>query len=77
MSNEAIATVLWDIKESDRPALQADFIIKRVLVYGGIFLVRDAIREYGESKIKEVFNSIKQSEIGEKRYHFFKECVFA
>ena len=77
MNETDISTVLWDIKEADRDLLPINFLIKRVLVYGGISLVRSALHKYGLSKIREVFDSLKISEVGTKRHYFFKNYLFA
>lgn len=76
MSKERIATVLWDIKEEDRESLPANFLIKRALVYGGAFLIRDILQDYGVNKTKEVFESLKISEVGKNRHSFFKNYLF-
>lgn len=76
MSNERIATVLWDIKEEDRKTLPTDFLIKRALVYGGAFLLRDTLHDYGIDKTKQVFESLKVSEMGTNRHSFFKNYIF-
>lgn len=77
MVKDKIAVVLWDIKEEDRGSLPIDFLIKRVLVYGGAFLIRDTLHHYGVDKSREVFESLKVSEVGKNRYHFFKKYLFA
>lgn len=74
--NDGFDTVLWDIKEEDRGSLPKEFIIKRSLVYGGIFLIRDIYNRYGEGEVKKVFNTLKPSEVGAKRYNFFKNYLF-
>ena len=71
-----IDAVLWDIKEENRQSLPVDFLIKRVLVYGGAFLLRDTVQNYGLDKTKKIFESLKTSEVGEKRYYFFKNYLF-
>lgn len=76
MTKSNISMVLWDIREEDRKSLPTDFLIKRILVYGGAFLVREALHDYGIDKTKEVFESLKISEVGKNRYHFFKNYIF-
>lgn len=76
MSKERIATVLWDIKEEDRESLPIDFLIKRALVYGGAYLIHDILHDYGVDKTKEVFSSLKISEVGKNRHSFFKNYIF-
>ena len=76
MDEVKIDTVLWDIKEENRVSLPTDFLIKRVIVYGGSFLLRDVLKNYGKDKTKEVFDSLKISEVGKKRYYFFKNYLF-
>ena len=77
MDNDEIDAVLWDIKEEDRKSLPVDFLIKRVLVYGGAFLLRDTLQNYGLNKTKGVFESLKTSEVGERRHYFLKNYLFA
>lgn len=76
MLKERMGLVLWDIKEEDRESLPTDFLIKRALVYGGAFLVHDILDNYGIDKTKKVFNSLKISEVGKNRHHFFKNYLF-
>lgn len=76
MSKEKIAAVLWDIKEEDRESLPTDFLIKRALVYGGAYLIHDVLHDYGIAKTKEVFESLKISEVGINRHSFFKNYLF-
>jgi len=76
MDKAKIDTVLWDIREEDRESLPINFLIKRVLVYGGAFLLRDVLHNYGIDKTKEVFDSLKISEVGIKRHYFFKNYLF-
>lgn len=76
MNKSRVDTVLWDIEEDKRDLLPADFIIKRALVYGGVFLVKEMFDKYGIDKTKTVFNSLKVSELGEKRFNFFNKYIF-
>jgi hypothetical protein len=76
MSQDKINSVLWDIREEDRKALPTNFLIKRVLVYGGVFLIHDILCDYGMDKTKEVFESLKVSEVGKNRHYFFKNYLF-
>ncbi len=76
MSQDKLNLVLWDIKEEDRASLPTNFLIKRALVYGGIFLIHDVLRNYGIDKTKEVFESLKVSEVGKNRHYFFKNYLF-
>lgn len=76
MDKATIDMVLWDIKEEDKKTLPVDFLIKRVIVYGGFLLIKEIISNYGKEKIIEVFNSLKISEVGIKRHYFFKNYLF-
>ena len=76
MSQDKISSVLWDIKEEDKESLPVSFLIKRALVYGGVFLIHDVLHHYGKDKTKEVFESLKVSEVGKNRYYFFKNYLF-
>lgn len=77
MNKGRIDDVLWDIKEEEKTSLPIDFLIKRVLVYGGFLLLSDMLHNYDIAKTKEVFNSLKVSEVGERRHYFFKNYLFA
>lgn len=76
MGKNKMSAVLWDIKEENRKSLPDDFLIKRTLVYGGAFLVRDILHKYGLNRAKTVFRSLKISEVGERRYNFLKNYIF-
>lgn len=68
--------VLWDINNKDIDSLDNSFLIKRVLVYGGVSLLREVFNIYGFDKTKEVFLSLRETEVGKRRYHFFKNYLF-
>lgn len=76
MNKGEINNVLWDIKEEERDSLPVDFLIKRVLVCGGVLLIKDILQNYEVGKVKEVLYSLKVSEVGEKRYNFLKNYLF-
>ena len=77
MKKEQISKVLWDIKEEDMADLPVNFLIKRILVYGGFVLICEVLKEYGKEKTQEIFESLKVSEVGIKRHHFFKQYLFS
>lgn len=74
--DKEFSNVLWDIKEEDRISLEESFLIKRALVYGGFNLIKNVIKNYGFEKTKNIFLSLKESEVGEKRFNFFKNYLF-
>lgn len=76
MNIDKINDVLWDIKEDKRGSLPVEFLIKRALVYGGVSIIKEILHNYEFTKIKKVFSSLKISEVGEKRYNFFKNYLF-
>jgi hypothetical protein len=76
MDKNNIDAVLWDIREEERQSLPVDFLIKRILVYGGMFAIKDVLKVYGKKKVEKVFNSLKVSEMGNKRFYFFKKYLF-
>ena len=76
MNENYTDAVLWDIKDEDKESLPTEFLIKRVLVYGGVFAIKSILQTYGQEKVKNVFNSLKNSEVGDKRFNFYKNYLF-
>ena len=77
MNKRDIKAVLWDFSEDAIGSLSADFVIRRVLSYGGIFLIINAIREYGDDAVWQVFAAMKPTSIPKKKYHYLKNFLFA
>lgn len=76
MNKQDFQIVLWDIDKERIESLPLDFVIRRVLSYGGLFLVVKAIHAYGLDAVKQVFESMKPTSISEKKYRYFKNFLF-
>ncbi|MCR4322479.1 MAG: hypothetical protein NUV61_00085 [Candidatus Azambacteria bacterium] len=77
MNKKDIKVVLWDFSEEAIGGLSADFVISRVLSYGGILLIVKAMREYGDDMVRQVFAAMKPTSISKKKYHYLKNFLFA
>lgn len=77
MSKQDLKTVLWDIDQERIGTLPADFIIQRVLSYGGIFLIIKSMREYGENTVKQVFEAMKPTSIPARKYFYLKNFLLS
>lgn len=77
MNKQDLQKVLWDINEESIDTLSADFVIQRILSYGGLILLMKAMREYGNTKVAQVFASMKPTSIPTRKYHYFKNFLFA
>lgn len=75
MSNQDLKTVLWDIDQERWSTLHANFIIERVLSYGGIFLIIKLMREYGKNTVKQVFETMKPTSITARKYSYLKNFL--
>ena len=77
MNKRDIKVVLWDFSEDAISSLSPDLIIRRVLSYGGIFLIIEAMWEYGDDAVRQVFAAMKPTSISKKKYHYLKNFLFA
>lgn len=75
MNKQDLQAVLWDINEKNVGDLPVDFVIQRVLSYGGIFLIVKAMREYGADAVQRVFAAMKPTSISEKKYFYLKNFL--
>ncbi|HBB44429.1 MAG: hypothetical protein UW27_C0002G0031 [Parcubacteria group bacterium GW2011_GWA1_44_13] len=75
MNKQDLQKVLWDINEESISALPADFIIQRILSYGGLFLAVKAIHEYGNLAVKQVFETMKPTSIPARKYYYIKNFL--
>lgn len=75
MPNQEIKTVLWDIENESIDTLPTDFIIQRVLSYGGIFLIIKSMREYGKNTVKQVFETMKPGSFSARKYFYLKNFL--
>jgi len=77
MDNQELKTVLWDIDKEKIDTLPVDFVIQRVLSYGGIFLIIKSMREYGENTVKQVFETMKPTSISARKYFYLKNFLLS
>ncbi|MBI3634452.1 MAG: hypothetical protein HY228_02425 [Candidatus Yonathbacteria bacterium] len=75
MNKQDFQAVLWDINKENVEDLPIDFIIQRVLSYGGIFLIVKTMQEYGALAVKQVFASMKPTSISGKKYFYLKNFL--
>jgi len=74
MDIKKYSSVLWDIPKNT-VELNEKFVIKRVLSFGGIFLIKDLINSLGLASVRSVFNSMKPTEMSKRKYNFFKDWL--
>ncbi|MBI5046066.1 MAG: hypothetical protein HZB09_01425 [Candidatus Yonathbacteria bacterium] len=72
MDIKKYASVLWDVPKNTA-YLDEKFVIKRALSFGGIFLIKDLINSLGIVTVRSVFNTMKPTEMPQRRYNFFKQ----
>lgn len=77
MNKQELQKVLWDINEESIDSLPTDFVIQRILSYGGLALLVKAMREYGVTKVKQVFEAMKPTSIPERKYRYFKNFLLS
>ncbi len=75
MNEQDLKKVLWDINEGSISALPTDFIIQRILSYGGLSLMMKAMREYGSATVKQVFETMKPTSITARKYYYLKNFL--
>ena len=72
MSEQELKNVLWDVNYAEISALPADFVIRRVLSYGGVALIAKSTHEYGKNAVKQVFETMKPTSIPPRKYLYLK-----
>jgi hypothetical protein len=77
MRSEQLATVLWDIPVSEQANLPVNFVVRRVLQYGGMSLLVSVLRTYGMDRIRSEFSVMQASAFEARRYHYLKHYFFA
>ncbi len=77
MDKHDLRTVLWDIDKESINTLPPDFVIARVLSYGGIFLIIKSMREYGKNTVKQVFETMKPTSISARKYFYLKNFLLS
>lgn len=77
MNEKDLKKVLWDVKSESISTLPVDFIIQRILSYGGLFLIVKAMREYGNTAMKRVFETMKPTSIPARKYYYLKNFLLA
>ena len=77
MNKQDLQTVLWDINKERVDSLPVDFIIRRVLSYGGLFLIIKTMHAYGTDTVKCVFEVMKPMSISKRKYFYLKNFLLA
>lgn len=77
MNKQDLQKVLWDINDASIDSLPTDFVIQRILSYGGLSLLANAMREYGVTRVKQVFEAMKPTSIPERKYYYFKNFLLS
>ncbi|MEK7568555.1 MAG: hypothetical protein AAB497_00380 [Patescibacteria group bacterium] len=77
MNKQDLQKVLWDISVESIDTLSTDFVIQRILSYGGLILLVKAIREYGNAKVTQVFETMKPTSIPARKYHYLKNFLLS
>ncbi|MHB8860675.1 MAG: hypothetical protein ACYC48_02980 [Minisyncoccota bacterium] len=68
---------MWDIDEKQIDALPVDFVVQRVLSYGTLGLIIEAIKKNGLDVVQSIFLKMKPSAISTKKYHYLKNYLLA
>jgi|GEM_PF-1752162 len=77
MDDHELNKILWDVEKNKRRSVPINFLIKRVFVYGGIYAIRYILHNFELEKLRNVFYSMKISEIGGKRFIFLKNYILS
>ena len=77
MNKQDLQIVLWDINKEHVDSLPVDFVIRRVLSYGGLFLIVKTMHAYGIDTVKRVFEAMKPTSISERKYFYLKNFLLA
>ena len=77
MSEQDYKAVLWDINEQNLSTLPTGFVIQRVLSYGTLGLIIDAIKKNGFDAVQKVFSEMNPSAISAKKYNYLKNYLLA
>ena len=77
MNEQELKKVLWDVEKESIDTLPTDFLIRRILSHGGLLLLVKAIREYGNAKVVQVFETMKPTSIPARKYHYLKNFLLS
>lgn len=77
MKKEDLKTVLWDINPESVDSLPAEFVIRRTLSYGGLFLIGKMMHTYSREKVKKEFETMKPTSMSERKYFYLKNFLLA
>jgi len=72
MEKDQLASVLWDVPTSKQATVPANFLMRRVLQYGGMSLLIEAFHTYGADALQTEFYTMKPSAFEARRYHYLK-----
>lgn len=77
MNKQNIQSVLWDISPDNVDKLPVQFVIRRALSYGGIFLIGNVMHTYGAKRVKKEFEQMLPTSMSERKYFYLKNFLFA
>ena len=77
MDSSLLQSVLWDIDQEKVALLPDTFVIRRVLSYGTVRLLFQAIAHYGHAAVAAEFSKLARSSMDARRYHYLAQFVFA
>ena len=72
MDYQIFEPVLWDIPKEKQDKLEPALYIKRSLVYGSLSLIAQVLKLYGLNNVLEVFDNLKETEIGARKHYYLK-----
>ena len=75
MLSQIFKILLWDFSEKNKNALPAELLIRRSLAYGGADALREILRSYGKNKVREIFKSMKNTEISARRFNYLQNYL--
>ncbi|KKU81463.1 MAG: hypothetical protein UY07_C0017G0001 [Parcubacteria group bacterium GW2011_GWA1_47_8] len=75
MNKQDLQKVLWDINKESIDTLPDDFVIRRILSYGGLVLLVKAMHEYGSTRVTQVFETMKPTSIPSRKYYYLKNFL--
>ncbi|MDO8659672.1 MAG: hypothetical protein Q7K54_03660 [Candidatus Parcubacteria bacterium] len=72
MDYQIFEPVLWDVSKEEQDKLEPTLYVKRALVYGNLFLIAKVLKLYGLNRVLEVFNNLKETEVGTRKHYYLK-----
>lgn len=76
-SDYTYTSVLWDIEPREVGSLPREFVLRRVLSYGSLRLILDAVKANGFEAVKRVFSGMKQTAFPARKFYYLQKYFFA